>query len=273
MCNCKTLYPIMLVHGMGFRDGKICYWGRIPEVLRKNGSEIYFGCQDANGSIEENAVTLSENLEKILEKSGAEKVNIIAHSKGGLEARYMISSLGKADKIASLTTISTPHNGSVTMDKIMKIPNFLLKTGSAVTDFIKRISGDEKPDTYRCLEELCTSYARDFNEKNPDSPKVVYRSCAFVMKSVFSDIFMGFPYLTVKILDGKSDGFLTPEEVTHGEFLGVFTGSGRRGISHCDEVDMRRKNFSRKIPSDIHEISDITEFYKKLVSGLREIGL
>ena len=84
---------------------------------------------------------------------------------------------------------------------------------------------------------------------------------------------MSFLYLAVKILDGKSDGFLTPEEVTHGEFLGVFTGSGRRGISHCDEVDMRRKNFSGKKPSDIHEISDITEFYKRLVSELRETGL
>lgn len=31
-------YPILLVHGMGFRDDrKIGYWGRIPDVLKNNG--------------------------------------------------------------------------------------------------------------------------------------------------------------------------------------------------------------------------------------------
>lgn len=55
MQSCKTRYPILLVHGMGFRDGKICYWGRIPKVLEKHGAELYFGGQEANASIERNA--------------------------------------------------------------------------------------------------------------------------------------------------------------------------------------------------------------------------
>ena len=47
--NCKTKYPVFLIHGMGFRDGKIVYWGRIPHMLRKWGADVYFGYQDANG--------------------------------------------------------------------------------------------------------------------------------------------------------------------------------------------------------------------------------
>ena len=42
----------------------------------------------------------------------ARKVNIIAHSMGGLDARYAIAKLGLADRVASLVTIGTPHLGT-----------------------------------------------------------------------------------------------------------------------------------------------------------------
>ena len=41
-----------------------------------------------------------------------EKVHVIAHSMGGLDARYMISRLGMEDRVLSLTTVGTPHRGS-----------------------------------------------------------------------------------------------------------------------------------------------------------------
>ena len=45
--NCKTKYPILMVHGMGFRDRKYFnYWGRIPKILKENGADIYYGHQD-----------------------------------------------------------------------------------------------------------------------------------------------------------------------------------------------------------------------------------
>lgn len=258
---------------MGFRDGKIGYWGRIPRMLRKWGAVVYFGCQDANGSIESNCETLKSSLEKAIAESSAEKVNIIAHSKGGLEARYLISTLGMEGYIASLTTISTPHNGSRTMDKLMKLPKILLKAGCRVFDFFEGIGGDRNPDTYRCLEQLTTSFIRRFNEENPDNPDVFYQSFGFKMKDPLSDIFMTVPYIAVKLLNGESDGLLNPDEVEWRNFRGVYTGTGKRGISHCDEVDMRRRPLSRKMPANEYEISDITEFYGEIVSELKEKGL
>ncbi|MBY6921890.1 triacylglycerol lipase, partial [Clostridium botulinum] len=45
---CKTKYPIVLVHGVGFRDLKyINYWGRIPKELIRNGATVYYGNQEA----------------------------------------------------------------------------------------------------------------------------------------------------------------------------------------------------------------------------------
>ena len=53
----KTKYPILLVHGMGFRDRKILnYWGRIPKKLKENGNIIYYGEQEAHATIESTAV-------------------------------------------------------------------------------------------------------------------------------------------------------------------------------------------------------------------------
>ena len=273
--SCATKYPILMLHGMGFRDGRFGYWGRIPDVLRAGGARVFHGGQDGNASIEYNAGIIAGAIDRILRETGAEKVNVIAHSKGGLETRYVISTMGYGDRIASLTTISTPHNGSVALSKIMKLPKplrALIYIGAKITDFFHLLSGDKKPDTYTCIRQLTREYMAEFGRDNPADDRVLYRSCAFVMKNALSDGIMTFPYLGVKALNTQSDGFLTPEEVRYGEFLGTFTGTGRRGISHCDEVDLRRMRLSRKKPQDEHHISDITDFYIRLVRELKERG-
>ena len=67
-------YPVLLVHGMGFRDDlRIGYWGRIPKALQAAGCRIYFGHQDSNASIEANAEHIAAAIENILAETGAEK--------------------------------------------------------------------------------------------------------------------------------------------------------------------------------------------------------
>lgn len=84
-CSCKTKYPLLLIHGMGFRDRKyLNYWGRIPKYLMANGAQIYYGGQDSNASIEYNARFIANKIEKILKECNTDKFNIFAHSKGGL---------------------------------------------------------------------------------------------------------------------------------------------------------------------------------------------
>jgi hypothetical protein len=51
-------YPVLLIHGAGFRDktfGFINYWGRVPKYLSKHGIAVYYAGTDAWGSIESNA--------------------------------------------------------------------------------------------------------------------------------------------------------------------------------------------------------------------------
>ena len=83
---------------------------------------------------------------------------------------------------------------------------------------------------------------------------------------------MFFHHLVVKVLEGDNDGLLTPEAVRWGEYQGVFTGTTRRGISHCDEVDIRRKRFCKKPSKRTNEISDMTYFYENIVEELAGKG-
>lgn len=266
-----TRYPILMLHGMGFRDYKhICYWGRIPELLRKNGARVYFGYQDSNGSVESNALQIEKRLNEVLSETGAEKVNIIAHSKGGLEARYLISSMGYADKVASLTTLSTPHNGSVTVDELLKFPAPLVKGGCKLVDLWFRVLGDKTPDTYGAINIFRTTSAEQFNAKNPDADSVYYQSYGFVMGKASSDMTMCLPWAVVNGIEGENDGLLAPRAVKWTNFKGVYRGSGRRGISHCDEVDMRRRRLPVKCENSTEQ--DITELYLKIVSELKEMG-
>lgn len=273
MTDCNTKYPILLVHGMGFRDRRhLNYWGRIPKKLIRHGAKVYYGGQDSVGSIETNAQTVLESMLKALESSGAEKVNIIAHSKGGLEARLIAGSMGYADKIASITTINTPHNGSKTVDHLLKLPKLLVKFAAVCTDLWMKLIGDKQPDAYACFEQLTTDFAKRFNSENPDPSGVYCQSYGFKMKSATSDITMLLPYLVVKHWDGESDGLLNVESVKWANFRGLYTSSSNRGISHCDEVDIRRMRFTKKAPSNEFEISDISDFYVGLAAELKKMG-
>lgn len=267
----KLNYPLLMIHGMGFRDTRLInYWGRIPAELEKNGCRIYYGYQDSNASIETNAHHIKKRIDEILAETGAEKVNIIAHSKGGLDVRYMISSLGEEKRVASLTTMSTPHNGSKTMDLIFKLPRFLIRFAGFLTDCWFRILGDKNPSSYNAFCCFTTDYARSFNSSNPDCDGVYYQSYAFVMKNPLSDIFMTIPSLVVGLIEGENDGLLTPESAKWTNFRGVFRGSSKRGISHCDEVDMRRCRLSGEGNDGV---SDIVDVYKEAVFQLSERGL
>jgi len=270
--DCDTKYPILLIHGTGFRDRKhLNYWGRIPKSLEMQGATLFYGHQDSWGSIENNAGVIKDNLEKILTETSCEKVNIIAHSKGGLDVRYMISSLGMAEKIASLTTIATTHHGSKAIDTLCKLPKWLYKTAAFFTDLFFRMLGDKKPDFYTASRQFGTAYMKEFNEQNPDASSVYYQSYAAVMKNPFSDILLFLPNLFVWLIEGENDGLVTPESATWTNFKGVLRGTTRRGISHADEVDARRMNFTRKTSEN--GISDIRNFYIDVAAGLKKMGL
>lgn len=200
---CDTKYPILMVHGVFFRDFRYFnYWGRIPKELKRHGARIYYGNHQSAASVADSGRELSERIMEVLKETGASKVNVIAHSKGGLDTRYAISRLGMSQYVASLTTINTPHRGCEFAD-----------------------------------------YLLDLNEEVVDQPNVYYQSVGSKLNVASGGRFpLNFSYELVKYFDGSNDGLVSESSFPWGEDYHFLTVDGKRGISHGDMIDLNREN-------------------------------
>lgn len=268
---CKTKYPIMLVHGAGFRDLKLpLYWGRIPKVLAAHGADIYYGLQDGWASTSANAAQLEKRICQILNETGAERINLIGHSKGGLEIRIAASSPRLLGHVASATTIATPHYGSKTMDKLLKAPSHFFNIAAfAVNNWIALI-GDREPDFFTVCREFSTAHMERFNLDYPDRPDVYYQSYACVMRRPASDINLSTANFIISLIEGANDGLVSVRSARWGESFTVLKSVSRRGISHLDAIDFRRAPFSKRIAPD--RVSDICDVYVDIVRKLKSMG-
>ena len=150
-----TRYPVILVHGIILKDGHFFKsFGNIERSLKKNGYAVFTAPTDGFGTIENNAAQLKAYVEKILGEEHAEKVNLIAHSKGGLDSICMIKQYGMEDKVASLTTISTPHLGSPIASYILNCPEWILKIIASNIDLCYSILGDINPNSLEVCKQL-----------------------------------------------------------------------------------------------------------------------
>ena len=268
---CKTKYPLLLVHGVFFRDFEVLnYWGRIPGELKKNGAVIYYGKHNSAAAVADSAKELEKRILDIVRETGCEKVNVIAHSKGGLEARMAASSLGMGNSIASITTIGTPHRGSKTIDKLLKAPDSLFNIASFAVDNWIGLIGDTKPDFYAVCKDFSTEYAERFNRENPDVPGVYYQSYAGVMKTPLSDINLSTANVIVRLIEGDNDGLVSVESAKWGDSFTLLTGRTNRGVSHYDEIDFRRAPLTSKKYGD--GVADICDVYLSIINGLVKCG-
>jgi triacylglycerol lipase len=262
---CKTKYPLLMVHGVFFRDWKYGnYWGRIPGELEANGATCFYGNQNSSASVAECGAELADRIQSIITETGCEKLNIIAHSKGGLDSRYAISCMGMGKYTASLTTVCTPHYGCKSIRKIVdNIPDKALYYIDKNYETLFTILGDKNPDFLSGLEGVTDTAA--LNEQMPDDPSVYYQSVGSKMKSQKSAFFpLSLGYSIIKPAEGDNDGLVAVDSMVWGNFLGVLSPAGKQGISHGDMIDLTRKNI---------EGFDVCEFYVDLVSRLKERGL
>ena len=262
---CRTKYPLLLLHGVGFRDMKYFnYWGRIPRELKRYGACIHYGNQEAWGTVANNGEDIKKRILEITQAAGCEKVNIIAHSKGGLDARYAVSTLNMSPYVASVTTMSTPHRGCRFVDiALRRIPDGLFRNLAVFMDRRFTAFGDIHPDFATAARQFSTEYSAMFNEKTPDAPGVYYQSYMSVMKNSFSDFILSIPHAVIRRVDGENDGLVSVDSAKWGDFKGVFRSKYRRGISHGDIIDLRR---------DDYRGFDVREIYVQIVTELKNMG-
>lgn len=270
--NCEkvaTRYPIVMVHGFsGFKNiGPVEYFYNVPSILNSMGYDVHIAKLDPYNSVEVRGTQLKEFIENVVFVTGANRVNIIAHSQGGLDSRFVISGLMLAEKIATLTTIGTPHYGTPLADLILSDPT---GAGKAALDAMLIIMGaaldsQSRANAMASLYSLSVEYVKGtFNHRYPDDYRVVYYSYAGKTCRIWEgcgdtvDIEISLTYEILRELVGDNDGIVPTESSKWGRFLEVLPAD------HFDEVGqiagVTNPNFNH------------IEFYKGIVQNLREEG-
>lgn len=284
-----TRYPIVLAHG--FNASPTNHWGfyRVPEALAEDGHDVFVAVVPPYESPEVRGAALASDIDEALAASGAEKVNVIAHSMGGLDARHVISALGYGDRVASLTTISTPHRGSRVADAALSLlPGGAEDAIDALAECWGLTFNDLAEDTRvrAALEGLSEAAAPAFAAAHPDDPEVYYQSWAGVssvlgipnpadddacegtlaglgLRADKMDATLvaaaAFTAHGAKLL--PNDGMATVESAKHGDFRGCIPAD------HLDEVGQ-----IRDAGPDRRTGFDAVRFYRNVAFELADRG-
>ncbi len=107
----KKPLPVLLIHGY-LSDAAV--WNKWQDLLKKDGIPTFpitfQQSDDKCGSAPAHAKELSKKIGDIKSQTGQNQVNIVGHSKGGLDARVYLAN-GTHD-VANLIMIGTPNAGS-----------------------------------------------------------------------------------------------------------------------------------------------------------------
>lgn len=267
-----TRYPMVLLHGFLGWDQVFAfnYFYKVKSTLGDQGYEIFSTAVSPVQTVAIRARELAPQLDAIMQVTGAMKINIIAHSMGGLDARYLIAQMGFNRKVASLTTIGTPHRGSPVPGMIFK---FLGKGDNLIYQAFEYLvagflgQGQRQPtdlDIRANLRNLAPEFLEgEFNPANPDSPDVYYQSFAGVssltgwgtgdrLDPLLAPFQIAFGY------GKRNDGLVSESSAEWGRF---------RGVVSADHIDLIGQLFGNTSGRFRH-----LSFYQNLANELAELG-
>ncbi|HEY2749530.1 MAG TPA: triacylglycerol lipase [Polyangia bacterium] len=244
-------YPIVLAHGFsGFHNiGPLNYFYGVQDALSKDGHSVFVTQVDPYNSSEVRGAQLLTQVQQILGDTGAEKVDLICHSQGGPDCRYVANKLGK--QIGAVVMVAGVNRGDYVADVaagIIQGPTsdavqlLLSIFGATILD----PGGQPDTDAQAAIAQLTTPGTLAFNAKYPDDPNVSYFSIAGRTENGRGDADCGSdteaPFIekwdqttgpvnallaaTASLLDGSgspaptNDGLVTVASAKWGTFLG-----------------------------------------------------
>lgn len=171
----KTKYPIVLVHGVAGTSkffGIADYFWQVPGDLRYNGAKLYVVDLSSFNNEVSRGEELIKQVRAALVSSGAQKVNLIAHSQGGYDSRYAAFMIPQS--IASVTTISTPHRGTQLADFVASTPSVLqdfLAGGATIAGQLLGlfVGNPQQQDPLAAMRLMTLSGSATFNSKYPSA--------------------------------------------------------------------------------------------------------
>jgi triacylglycerol lipase len=234
--------PIVLAHGIARFDilteriekklklpetvlsDQLEYFKGVKTHLETHGFTVSHPSQSFAGSADLRAEQLKNRVNDVIAATGSQKVHIIAHSMGGLDARHMIVDKEMADKVASLTTIGTPHHGSPVANHIENNGGTLLL---AVLDKVLNVDG---------VHDLTSAVCEEFNRRAEDSEarnSVRYQtySASENLNAIFAPLVPA--WVIVRDHEGANDGLVS---VRSQQWVSVLVASDgtRKPIAHFE---------------------------------------
>lgn len=208
-------HPVVFCHGMlafsmlrmRLPEDLNCF-APLREYLHQRGIRALLPQVPPTSGVAERAARLREQIGAAIDGP----VNIVAHSMGGLDARYMISRLGMANRVRSLTTVSTPHLGTYLADWF--IANFRHRVPLLLALEALGVNVDGFRD---CRPSVC----RAFNAAAPNVPGVAYFSYGGEVQPARLSPVLRRAWSLLTPVEGPNDGMVSRASATWGEYLGT----------------------------------------------------
>jgi triacylglycerol lipase len=246
-------YPVVFCHGMlacsllkmSLPEDSNCFTP-LREFLAGRGFRVLYPQVVPTGGVAERAAELREQILRWTD----EPVNLVAHSMGGLDCRYLITHLGLADRVRSLTTVSTPHRGTYLAEW------FLANFRNRVPLLLALEALGVNVDGFRdCLPERCAA----FNTTTPDMPGVRYFSYGGSVPHARVSPMLRRAWDLLLPVEGPNDGMVSVASARWGEYVGTV---------HADHFAQTPDGAFVRPGEDF----DALGFYSRLVEDLAHRG-
>ncbi len=283
-------YPLVLGHGFfGFDSvGPLEYFGGAADALRDEGFAAYVtAVEPIASSVDTRGPQLGREIACIATISGSGKVNLVGHSQGGLDARVVAVHPVYSQYVASVTTVATPHHGSLIADAALGlVPDVSQGLLDAIADLWGYIAGapENNAEVQASLEQLSEAHSTDFNLTHPDNPSLEYfswagRSVATALSFDYGDeecndgvlpnpprrdiidteLFPTFEFLN--LLRGRNDGLVTIRSAKWGTFMGCVPAD------HADQIGLLSLTDTNPFSGFNHK-----EFFVQIAEDLESRG-
>ena len=236
-----TRFPLVMVHGWtGFENiGPLTYFFNVQDDLEDLGYPIAIAVLDPYNSVDIRGEQLKDFVATVLANQRARKVNLLGHSQGGIDSRYVAAEGGGGygDRVGAVITLGTPHYGTPFTDIALGlIPGPTEPVLAFLFNFLGAAQ-DQQSDVLASLETLSETFMQEeFNVLYVDDPRVKYYSwmgetcvgglgCQDIL-----DPLLVFSYETIFAEAGANDGLVPESSAMWGEYLGLIPAD------HIDQI-------------------------------------
>ena len=230
------MLPIVLHHGIfgcdRMRIGPLVFsyfGGGIEHEIASRGHPLIVARVSKTASIAHRAAELKQTLLERLAGSD-DRVVILAHSMGGLDARYMIDKLDMSCRVAAMITLSTPHRGSSYADWVLKN----IDKSRQAQNFLKFVKLD-----LAGLRDLTTEAVARFNDIVLDHPEVRYFSVSAARPWHRVPAFLVHSHRIVSREEGENDGVVSVKSAAWGTHLETWPADHMHMINRRYVIEIR----------------------------------